>query len=447
MALCFSLPSFSATIAVLDSGIDFKHKCLKANQWKNPKEKKNSRDDDYNGYIDDLTGWNFITESYSPWKRNEFPKFPQEIFRYYQVRKKKTLDQATEAELQWYNTIRKKEEFKETLSVFKRFIHGTHIGGIASGCQKQESKSIKLMSIRYLGKAEKGIALAPTFKPKRGLSQSKGIKHIRQFSKEYARWQKRKLKTAVEYASTYAKVINGSFGTSMVSGRKYATNWYKEQFNKEIPDDLKEEIAREFVDQLIEVTEDIVDEFPGLLFVFSAGNANDDNDEFPHYPSDARRKNVISVGASFFFKEKAYFSNFGKKTVDVFAPGAAITSVIPDQKTLPVNGTSQAAPLVSNLAANIMLIAKSLKLKLTPALVKNIIVDTVDEKTDLLDKSVSGGIINFNRALYLVKKLKNYPYPSALLKARRTISDQKNLKEDLVQGTYFSDEFAQERLF
>ncbi len=47
-------------VAVIDSGIDINHEDLKGHIWKNPKEKLNGKDDDGNGYIDDIHGWNFL---------------------------------------------------------------------------------------------------------------------------------------------------------------------------------------------------------------------------------------------------------------------------------------------------------------------------------------------------------------------------------------------------
>ncbi len=47
-------------VAVIDSGIDINHEDLKGNIWNNPKERINGRDDDGNGYVDDVHGWNFL---------------------------------------------------------------------------------------------------------------------------------------------------------------------------------------------------------------------------------------------------------------------------------------------------------------------------------------------------------------------------------------------------
>ena len=54
-------PSKTVVVAILDSGVDYKHEDLKDNMWVNPKEiPNNGKDDDKNGYIDDIHGWNFI---------------------------------------------------------------------------------------------------------------------------------------------------------------------------------------------------------------------------------------------------------------------------------------------------------------------------------------------------------------------------------------------------
>ncbi len=50
-------------VAVLDSGIDYNHKDLKANMWTNKGEVINGKDDDRNGYIDDIYGWNFASNN------------------------------------------------------------------------------------------------------------------------------------------------------------------------------------------------------------------------------------------------------------------------------------------------------------------------------------------------------------------------------------------------
>jgi len=50
-------------VAVVDGGVDFTHPDLKGALWTNPDEKPNKLDDDGDGYVDDLHGWNFVTNA------------------------------------------------------------------------------------------------------------------------------------------------------------------------------------------------------------------------------------------------------------------------------------------------------------------------------------------------------------------------------------------------
>jgi subtilisin family serine protease len=53
--------STTVIVGVIDSGVDFNHEDLKAVMWSNPGEiPGNNIDDDKNGYVDDIHGWNFI---------------------------------------------------------------------------------------------------------------------------------------------------------------------------------------------------------------------------------------------------------------------------------------------------------------------------------------------------------------------------------------------------
>ncbi len=58
-------------VAVIDTGMDYLHNDFAAEQlWRNPQEKRNGRDDDDNGFIDDLIGWNFVDGNNNPWDRS-----------------------------------------------------------------------------------------------------------------------------------------------------------------------------------------------------------------------------------------------------------------------------------------------------------------------------------------------------------------------------------------
>ncbi len=60
----------SIIVAVVDEGVAYNHPDLMANMWTNPDEKANGKDDDCNGYIDDIHGWNFRDDSQISWNKS-----------------------------------------------------------------------------------------------------------------------------------------------------------------------------------------------------------------------------------------------------------------------------------------------------------------------------------------------------------------------------------------
>jgi hypothetical protein len=89
----------------------------------------------------------------------------------------------------------------------------------------------------------------------------------------------------------------------------------------------------------------------GHLLVASGGNANENSDEHPVYPAGFLASNVISVGASNIWDQKADISNYGPRTIDLFAPGENIFSTWLGQDFKTLTGTSMAAPYVTGVAS------------------------------------------------------------------------------------------------
>ena len=81
-----------------------------------------------------------------------------------------------------------------------------------------------------------------------------------------------------------------------------------------------------------QVIKDAIDNAPDTLFVVSAGNDNNNNDTSGRYPCSFPATNLICVAATDQNDNKASFSNFGKTSVDLAAPGANIVSLF----TIPV---------------------------------------------------------------------------------------------------------------
>lgn len=199
---------------------------------------------------------------------------------------------------------------------------------------------------------------------------------------------------AIRYAADNgAKVLNMSFGKS------YAYN-------------------KQAVDDAIKYAES-----KDVLMVHAAGNDSEDNDVEPNFPTkyytNAKGDTTgvanawITVGATGLHLDNellASFSNYGKKSVDVFAPGVKINSTVPESKYKEEQGTSMAAPVVAGLAAMI----RSYYPNLTALETKKIIMESVEkpdqmvqvkvgeEQTKMVslsDISVTGGIVNAYNAI------------------------------------------------
>lgn len=164
-----------------------------------------------------------------------------------------------------------------------------------------------------------------------------------------------------------------------------------------------------------------------VLMVHAAGNDGANIDSVANYPSPiisdgSSSPYLITVGASGWQgvnELAASFSNYGRSTVDLFAPGVDIYSTMPNQEYELSNGTSMAAPVVSGVIALLMQYFP----EYSPLEIKDIIVSSVvktDEQILLPGQSLEsqyvpfdhlskhGGIINAYRAVReALKRLEN----------------------------------------
>lgn len=423
--LLLSITCFSASaqsVAVLDSGVDIFHPTIRDSLRENRLESANGKDDDGNGLIDDLWGWNFADNKSELLDPNLRASWPTEAYQYYWVRMKRSFGTWNSAEEAWYLASREDEDFMEVRSNFSSYIHGTHVAAIALHGPmvvpaadvdlpiptpyqvKSQSQRFQLLPIRYLGDYD----YIPWRRPSaeniaKDLPLSEREAKYRRFFRDYYQWQMGKLKMALDYATSFedVRVINGSFGLSYHSTADMIADFLEEFHLDSLGAYSPAELAREFLAQLNRDMAAYARSKPRVLFTFSAGNSDEDTDQNLHFPSGATSENIVSVGASLAFKERAYFSNYGKESVDLFAPGLAILSAVSPSDELPINGTSQAAPFVAHLALELF----ALNSTASAGLIKHIISKTTDSHAQLKELCRTSGIVNPARAKQAMRLL------------------------------------------
>jgi subtilisin family serine protease len=136
------------------------------------------------------------------------------------------------------------------------------------------------------------------------------------------------------------------------------------------------------------------------LFVAAAGNSNFNNDLIPSYPSGYDNDNIIAVAASDHDDERASFSQWGARTVDLAAPGVDILSTFPVSMGSygSISGTSMASPHVAGVAGLVL----SQDPTLSTTELKNIILQSTDKIPAWNGLVLTGGRLNALNALGLV---------------------------------------------
>ncbi|MEO8772175.1 MAG: S8 family peptidase [Ferruginibacter sp.] len=482
-------------VAVIDSGIDTLHEDLKPVLWVNSKEiPGNGIDDDHNGYIDDVHGWNFIGGK----DGRNVKEDSYEGARVYNKLKPKwegkevNVDQLSEADKAEYEIFIKakdkvvgsvnKEEISYIKQLYPKFVAGDSV--IRKELGKTEYNGTDLLSFNTTDPQAK---MAKTL-----------IINICKANNSYditnqqllddINGQLRKADAAENAPEEYRKEIVKDDETN-INDRYYGNNDIMastpfhgthcsgiiaaargngkgvdgiadnvsimmvravpdgDEHDKDIANAIRYAVdngariismsfgkdfspQKQWVDDAFRYAEK-----KGVLLVHAAGNDAKDIDTADNFPNPVyidgkgRASNVITVGASGDFKNgglTASFSNYGKKEVDVFAPGVNIYSSIPGDTTYgTASGTSMACPVVAGIAALIL----EHYPKLTPQQLKYVIeksstppADKVNkpgstDKVNLSDLSRTGGIVNAYEAIKLAGTIKTEKQKEVLPKS------------------------------
>ena len=418
-----SVNSARATvIAIIDSGTDLKHKELSSKKWVNPIDIDDGVDNDDNGYIDDLHGWNFAENNNKLVDYKYLGTFSQDVYKYFEVQTRLLRGTATQADKEWMKAARENHKLIEELGVFGNFVHGTHVAGIAAkGAEHAQIMALKIMPTKSPIKRSATHFLIDRLKG----DHKAGNGAIHLALKALASQQGKQLATFGTYVGKQkARVANCSFGTSTRAAKMMLHPILKLVLRRDPTEAELTEYSIFFVNEVVKAGVAMVAPAPKTLFVIAAGNDGMNNDEFPTSPANVKRDNTITVAATMDYDKLATFSNYGDKMVEVAAPGVGIESAIPGDQRVMVSGTSQASPFVANVAGQVL----DHNPKLTNAEVKTILMKTVDLKDFLKGKVTAGGIVNPKRAVLAAQLSVRMSLHEAIESARAQVTDVKSHK-------------------
>ncbi len=452
-------------VAIIDSGIDIDHEDLDGVIWKNKGEiANNGKDDDNNGFVDDIHGWNFLGDTYD--EQLEYvrllasgntghPRYAEaqaELEKEYnqalnnKTRYEQLFEQVKASDEAIAKYLNKASYTREEVNAIKTedqvllkhidIIKQTYSFGIGSitETKKELKEGIEYYTERlnfHFNKDFKG--------------RKKGDEPDDFTKKIYGNNKVKPIKKSESHGTHVAGIIAAKRDNG--KGANGVANNVKIMSIRAVPngDEYDKDIAlaiRYAVDNGAKIINtsfgkyysphsDWVDDaisYAGqkdVLIVNAAGNEGIDLDKKRVYPNDAIGNGTevsntfISVGAltpKYGSGMVAGYSNYGKYNVDVFAPGSAIYSTFPENEYETQPGTSMAAPAVAGVAALI----RSQYPKLTAAQVKKIIIDSgLPVKTNVVvggdaadvrpfeSLTKSGKIVNAYNALIMASKMAN----------------------------------------
>ena len=482
------LKSKTVIVAVIDSGVDTLHEDLKGILWTNPKEiPGNGIDDDHNGYIDDVNGWNFIGGKDGRNVKDDSYEGARVYYRFKDMYSGKTIDTSTMSQDE-------KDQYKMWQKARINVEGGEEEGGEQVDLvflQRALESTLKSDSVLQvvLGKKEYTGTELQAYIPKTP-EESKARsgflylykatksemetsnKELADGFKEYVTGQERKKEAAGKAPENYRADIvkdneedindkyygnndvmastpfHGTFVSGIIGANRnndigvngiadnvrimmiravpdgdehdkdialairYATDNGASIVNMSFGKSFSPE--KKWVDDAVKYAES-----KGVLLIQAAGNSSANVDTADNFPNPRLRaykttaSNYITVGASGDPSDPqegglvASFSNYGKKSVDVFAPGVKIYSTMPGGNTYGNSqGTSFSSPIVVGTAAFLLeyfpnLTAQQLKYcieKSAKAPGVKVKKPGTEEMVDMSELCKTGGLLNVYEA-------------------------------------------------
>jgi subtilisin family serine protease len=485
-------PKKKIVVAVIDSGIDTAHEDLKPVLWKNEKEiVGNGIDDDKNGYVDDIHGWNFLGNKDGKNVGKDSYEAARVYYKYKAEFGDKTIDVnslTTDKKRAYQNFTKAKFQLESQAKEAAMYVlilkdivakipPADSVLQVAIGKQQYTGDELANFNSTDPAISKARSALLGFFQQTKQMESTNQalISELVQFyegekskveavEKEPKRYRAEVVKDNYDdpndrfYGNNDVMGTDASHGThvSGIIGASRSNNIGingvadyvaimpiravpdGDEHDKDVANAIRYAVdngawvinmsfgksfspEKSWVDEAVKYAES-----KGVLLVHAAGNDAkniDYEDNFPSrsFDNDTTKpfSNWITVGASGASKKElaAPFSNYGKREVDVFAPGVQIYSTIPGGNTYgEKDGTSMASPVVAGLASLIL----SYFPELTPQQVISIIKSTTlkidqkittkpgteDEEVSLFDLSSTGGVVNAYEALKLAATTK-----------------------------------------
>jgi len=451
-------------VAILDSGVDIEHPDLKSVIWTNKKEiAANGIDDDKNGYVDDIHGWNFLGNTTK--ENYEFDRIlgsknlvDDDTYQEAKAAHDRHFEESVSGKARSEQTLLTLNEGDATLAKHfgKSVFTIDEVKAIVS--QEPELQKSKATIEKILSDgtpvAERKVAIQKQLDGYnafiKGEPQKTDYRKIvgdnpnditdtKYGNNNVMGPDKETILHGTHVAGIVAQVRNNGIGGDGIAnnvaimpiravpmgdeydkdialGIRYAVDNGAKVINGSFGKDFSPH--KQWVYDAIKYAES-----KDVLIVHAAGNDSKDIDVENNYPNDSDDKktefadNVITIGALNFdygTKVVARFSNYGKINVDLFAPGVKIYATTPSNSYKHLQGTSMAAPNVAGVAALI----RSYYPKLSAQQVKHILMDSgveitsdvivAGKPTDIRSFTIlskSGKIANAYNALLMAEKM------------------------------------------